>query len=294
MSTYPYIENCIASLEDSGSPCWRIVKRHKKDGNNVFIATSENKFEVGGDESKDSLKQYLPEAIEHLENCILRLPPGMYVLKIFRNFSPNGLSKCIQEIDFDVPKDVNQQSRVGAPPVNPQQNIETLIEKGVQIALDKIELAKLREENAQLMEMVEDPAGWKKQIGTAFQIINENAPHVWPSLISGVTQRFFPPLGKVAGAQPVPYPGKAQNGKDAMHHVSTDETIIEETEEDMQDLTPEQKEIMDIYDKNSDAFGEVIFRLISHDRDLLTTLQKLAAKLDSGAFNINMIKPMLG
>lgn len=288
MSEFKYIENCIAFLNDSGSPCWRIVKRHRKDGNNVYIATSENKFEIGGDESKDSLKQYIPESCEHLETCILRLPPGMYVLKIFRNFTPNGLAKCIQEVDFDVPKENGNQSmqRIGgAPSATPALNIDAIVAEKVQAAMDKMELAKLREENAQLMEMVDDPAGWKKHLSTAIGSVNEMAPQTWPMLLQGIANRFFPPMGKVAGA--VEYPGKPVN-HNAPHTEETQEFINPE------DMTEEQKEIMAIYDNNADAFGEVLFRLIGHDRDLLTTLQKLADKLDSGAFNINMIKPMLG
>lgn len=285
MSQFPHIEACIATLQDSGSPCWRIVKRHRKDGNNVFMATSENKFEIGADESKDSLRQYLPESCDHLQDTILRLPPGMYVLKIFRNWTPNGLAKCVQEWDFDVPKENGSQNvqRIGAAPQTPALNIDAIVAEKVQAAMDKMELAKLREENAQLMEMVDDPAGWKKHLATAIGSVNEMAPQTWPMLLQGIANRFFPPLGKVAGA--VQYPGKPVN-----HHTEN------QTEEYMnpEDMTPEQKEIMAIYDDNADAFGEVLFRLIGHDRELLTTLQKLADKLDSGAFSIAMIKPMLG
>ena len=47
-------------------------------------------------------------------------------------------------------------------------------------------------------------------------------------------------------------------------------------------------------EEQDDEFMTVLARLYIHDPDLLTTLNKLADKLDSGMFTLAMIKPMLG
>jgi hypothetical protein len=296
---FQHIEDCLATLNDSGSPCWRIVKRHRKEGNNTFIFTSETRIETGEDESKDSLKQYIPLASEHLQTCILRLPPGMYVLKIFKNFSSNGLAKCVQEFDFDVPKPgygnpigPQQPFAIGAAPQN-YVDMESKIMEKVNAKLNEIELARLKEENDQLRQMVEDPADYKKHIATAIGSINEHAPTFLPSLAMKVLGMFGhrEPLGQVAGVQHLTYPGKAANRSLQDDNAEPETEQIEVINEDM---TPEQQEIMSILDANNEAFSELLFRLINHDRDLVTTLTKLADKLDSGEIRVTLLKNILG
>lgn len=284
-----YVEEVSEVLRMSGKPAWSIKDRSAQNKAGNYVFSSINVLGMSEDENDDSLKSYMDASEDYLFKCMNLLTPGRYTLEIYNDSGLKAATKGrgIQTYNFDISRvqhqGGNNQSIAGAPQqaigMQPQ-NIAQLIDEKVDAILTKKRLIELEEEHQELMQQIEDPSGFKVEAAKIMGIVNAHAPQIVPAVMSWLANLLMnrgnnmqPAPGIAGPPQTVPY---NPNQNPPMENTEQLEAAAAKIEE------------------QGDEFMTVLARLYIHDPDLLTTLNKLADKLDSGMFTLAMIKPMLG
>lgn len=272
--------NIVEFVKATSSPYWKIMTHSQKaSAASPRICESQND-EPGAD---------LDASMEYLEQCVSMLGDGRYLIRYWD--TQKNKTAGFYEVPFMVGKPHapavagmgnNNQYSIG--------NIGAIVSEKVEAEMNKIKLKQLEEENTELRENMEDPAGWKTQIAGVVSSINETAPQLWPHIGMALTQ-LIQGIGSKFGLMQAPGLGASP---EVMQPPYQNPNLFNQTDMSNPNQNPEQLAAIETeMETNSEAYSQLLFRLRAIDPDLLNTLTKLVTKLESNPGMLPMLKGML-